>query len=119
VGPFCRSRGSARSASFPFQQGAKFNARRYLSQSGVGPVNRAFQNPVNIRESGFQVRWEICVWGGIIHVYVLGSYLLPDRLCTRTYHVFCICWKKSHCCTSSNVVSPGRSTGTSWLYDNT
>jgi hypothetical protein len=43
----------------------------------------AWNNPHAIRECGYQVRFSVSVWAGIVGDIVMGPYLLPDRLTAR------------------------------------
>lgn len=38
------------------------------------------ENPHQIQESGFQVRWKWNVWAGIVGNQILGPYFLPSRM---------------------------------------
>jgi hypothetical protein len=48
----------------------------------------ARDNPHAIRERGYQVRFSISVWAGIVGDIVVGPYLLPDRLTAQRYRDF-------------------------------
>jgi hypothetical protein len=49
---------------------------------------RARDNPHAIRERGYQVRFSVSVWAGIVGDIVVGLYLLPDRLTAQRYRDF-------------------------------
>jgi hypothetical protein len=48
----------------------------------------AQDNPHVIRERGYQVRFSVSVWAGIVRNIVVGPYLLPDRLTAQRYRDF-------------------------------
>jgi hypothetical protein len=48
----------------------------------------AQDNPHAIRERGYQVRFSVSVWDGIVGDIVVGLYLLPDRLTAQRYRDF-------------------------------
>jgi hypothetical protein len=43
--------------------------------------NWALENPHVVCERAFQEQWSVSVWAGILNDRVMGSCLLPDRLC--------------------------------------
>lgn len=45
-------------------------------------------NPHSTRERSHQVRFSVNVWAGIIDNYLIGPYLLPERLTGRIYWTF-------------------------------
>lgn len=45
-------------------------------------------NPHATRQRGHQVRFTVNVWAGIIDNYLIGPYVLPDRLDGRIYGIF-------------------------------
>ncbi|XP_046145770.1 uncharacterized protein LOC123989136 [Osmia bicornis bicornis] len=45
-------------------------------------------NPLAIRTRAGQVRWSFNVWAGICGDFIVGPYLLPDRLDGPSYRVF-------------------------------
>jgi hypothetical protein len=48
----------------------------------------ARDNPHAIRERGYQVRFIVSVWAGIVGDIVVGPYLLPDKLTAQQYRDF-------------------------------
>jgi hypothetical protein len=48
----------------------------------------ARDNPHAIRERGYQFRFSVSVWAGIVGDIVMGPYLLPDRLTAQRYRDF-------------------------------
>lgn len=43
------------------------------------------QNPHNVRINNFQHNWSINVWGGIVHDFVIGPYVLEQRVTGQTF----------------------------------
>jgi hypothetical protein len=48
----------------------------------------ARDNPHAMRERGYQVRFSVSIWAGIVGDIVVGPYLLPDRLTAQRYRDF-------------------------------
>ncbi|XP_076667502.1 uncharacterized protein LOC143368553 [Andrena cerasifolii] len=46
------------------------------------------ENPLALRTRAAQVRWSINVWAGICGEYIVGPYMLPDRMDGPAYKVF-------------------------------
>jgi hypothetical protein len=45
----------------------------------------ARNNPHAVSERGYQVRFSLSVWAGIVGIIVVGPYLLPDKLTAQRY----------------------------------
>lgn len=48
----------------------------------------ALENPHNVRQHGFQDRFAVNVWSGIVGNHLIGPYLLPERLTGDVYSAF-------------------------------
>jgi hypothetical protein len=63
-----------------------------FTRQGVFKVHNshlwARDNPHAIRERGYQVRFSVSFWAGIVWDIVVGPYLLPDRLTAQRYRDF-------------------------------
>lgn len=48
----------------------------------------AQENPHSIIQRGHQVRFSVNVWAGVLDNFLIGPYILPNRLNTQAYTVF-------------------------------
>lgn len=65
---------------------AKFTRSGIFNQHNVH--NWSHENPHNIVIQGHQERFSVNVWVGMVGGYVVGPYILPDRLTGQNYLIF-------------------------------
>jgi hypothetical protein len=89
---FCEWLGHQHAADELFLHNILWTDEACFTREGVFNVHNSHlwkrDNPHAIRERGYQVRFSVSVWAGIVGVTVVGPYLLPDRLTAQRYHGF-------------------------------
>jgi hypothetical protein len=75
-----------------FSEHVLFTDEAFFNRDGVFNVhnNHEWQldNPHVIREHGYQQRYSVNVWAGIVHNQIIGPYILPSRLTGNVYRIF-------------------------------
>jgi hypothetical protein len=75
-----------------FSKHVLFSDEASFSRDGMFNLHNSYEwqagNPHIIREHGYQQRYSVNVWAGIVHNHLIGPYILPSPLNGHVYRIF-------------------------------